>query len=284
MTRLLITLTIMLTLSHAQAVDDRIRTITLDPNGITPIRLGLETTTTIVFPKPIEAVVGQGIGAMGTENDSDFTFGPSEPEDALYLQCHQRSAKSHLLVRIDGRHYTLRLQWSITPDILVRMKLPQAEPTTTLEETTAAEILGQRPNYDSRNLLRLLRIARFASARRHLAPQIYPTLQQRPTRSERRYAKASTTITQIFRFPKDDALAFEVTLSATEDLRYDPKKLGIRIGESVYPVVFTNASGKLSRDDPVTIFALIMGGPTGHRESISIKNEFFLTLPPLSAP
>lgn len=241
----------------------------LDERAVYTVHVGTEAPTTVMFPGPIGALDAAGISG--------------KPEDQPpVLLSHQAGAR-FFSVR------ALRPGAAGAANVVFRDRVfafvftASGEPDRTVTFHEAEKTPGGSPaaRSNAERLLVLMDQAKYYAA---LASQ-YPALVQRIERTtpntESVRGPVSAIIEEVLRFEDEDALTFRVRLEnrGKSVLRYAPGQLGVRVGETTFPVSLTDAPGLLPAGRSTRVMLVVVGNPDGSRRGLSIKNTFSLVFP-----
>ncbi len=241
----------------------------LDERAVYTVHVGTEAPTTVMFPGPIDALDAAGISGR--------------PEDQPpVLLSHQAGAR-FFSVRALRPGAAGAANVVFRDHVFAFVFTASGDPDRTVTFHDAEKAPGSSPSARS-NAERLLVLMDQAKNYTALASQ-YPALVQRIERTtpntESVRGPVSAVIEEVLRFEDEDALTFRVRLEnrGKNALRYSPGQLGVRVGETTFPVALTDAPGLLPAGRSTCVMLVVVGNPDGSRGGLSIKNSFSLAFP-----
>ena len=145
-----------------------------------------------------------------------------------------------------------------------------------------------------RNMIRSSWSAFCAKARDAvLLRKLYPDLYQGYTSRQAHYTSDSgtvkTTVTEIHRFSREDAIVLEGTVQneTSHPIQFDGRATTVQVANEVHPAKLTDCLRPIPAGATVPIVVVIQGDIGGGRANLSIQNEFgscFRGIPGQSGP
>jgi hypothetical protein len=255
----------------APAFAGEIKRYPLDDRASYAVRISPDAPTTVLFPDKIQALDGTNLSA--------------KPDEAPVQLSHQ-AGTNYFSVR------ALRPEANAAVNVLLRNQVfallfttgENPDRTVTFYDAPAE---GKDSATDPRSRAALL-LSLLDRAKHHatLAEQ-YPVLGQQTEH----LSLASTSVTdslaatfeEVFRFATEDTLVFRLRLEnrSTKPARYAVARLGIRIGNRIYPAALTDAAGEIPAGAAETVWLAITGEPDGRRANLALGNSFTVVVPRL---
>ena len=237
--------------------------------------------TTLYFPDKVAGVFGGGVVAIDPAKPA------SPPPGSLIAEQHPAgsqivllepvtpSADAFMTVLVGQRLVLFELRVASQPDIAV---------TFTNESpglTTPAEIKAARPRYDQEILVGLLKRARDAAILRSLYPDLYAGYASRTADYTSDSGVMKTTVKEIHRFSKEDAVVLEGTVQneTAKPLQFDGRAATVMVANEVHPVKLLVCLRPIPPGKTVPIDVVIQGDIDGGRANLSIHNEMRIILP-----
>jgi hypothetical protein len=209
MKRSLLLLFLSILVAKPQPIDLR----QISPDTPTRIILSPDVATTLLFPSPIAGTFGLGL-VQGGQRSNAGSVQLEHPEGSSILVLHALSETARVLMTVlmDNRLYVFQLEAGPNPDAAITLRtsesvVPQAK------EVTPEQVAAARPKYDPELLVGFERRAHNAPLLRRLYPALYEGYSCRPAQYISDNGKIRTTVTQIHRFSKEDAVVLEGTLT-----------------------------------------------------------------------
>ena len=210
--RKLLLLSILLSLSTSLVTAQNIATKVLTAG--TPIKVSLSPalTTTLLFPAVPSGTFGLGlVGQAGNAGAGSVQIEHPDGSQIVVLHALNETAAVIMTVLMDGQLYVFDLRSAPQPDVAVTLlKADAAAPRAV--EVTPEEVRAARIKYDPELLVGFLRRAHNAPLMRKLYPDLYQGYNSRTADYTSDSVVVRTTVTQIHRFSKEDALVLEGTV------------------------------------------------------------------------
>jgi hypothetical protein len=250
---------------HTNALDDRL---------VHLIRISREEPTTCMFPGALTALEGANLSAQSADAPPVLlSYQPGASFFSVRALCDNARAAVNVVFR--GRIFALTFECAPEADRAVSFRddLSVSVPTPASTAATATPAI-------------LHSLVDRAKHHDLIAAQ-YPAL----TRNVERAAPNSVTLypgfavilTDVFRFDAEDTLVFRVRVDNPQRtaIRFDPSGLAVRVGPTIYPTAFSEASGEVAPNSSGSLWFAIAGGPQGGRANLSVRNTFFVLVPRL---
>ena len=259
--------------SSAQIAD-----FVLDPKRPITIEVSDQHSTTILFPKPVSAIIGNDLTNGGDGNDS-AAFQYSHPAEsrivALVARAPNRNAP--LVALLEEQLYLINLRFSTTPQLAVKLTFPkQPKPITPKIPVVKRAIPVVPPlDFSPPNLLRLLKL----TTSYRLPTSSIPS---RPVQFPFRQGSLTTNVDRITHFREDGALGITGTIANHGFLRrakLRPTEFLLQVGGQLYPLTMVDVPTTIPRRKSVRFAAILMGDG---KQRISFANDkpIYLVIPP----
>lgn len=253
----------------AAALAAQVKRYPLDERTSYLISVGTDAPTTVVFPDAIGALDAVNVGAKPEETPPVLLA--HSPGAAFFtVRALKPEAQAAVNVLVQGRAYALTFRTGSMVDRTV----------------TFTERGGSERDVPARlSPARFLNLLDRAKAWISLAAQ-YPAIAARIERTTPGNVGEAhglrITIEEVLKFAEEDAIVLKLRLEnpGREERRYRADRLGVRIGEAVYPAAITDASGVVPAESAVSIHAAVVGEPDGGRAALSASNVFLLEVHP----
>jgi hypothetical protein len=270
-----------LLLSASIANGQNIATKVLTPG--TPIKISLSPslTTTLLFPGPLSGTFGLGL-VSGNNAQSSGSVQVEHPEGSSVLVLHALSETARVLmtVLLESRLYVFDLQSAPEADVAVTLTRLE-DSSQGVRQISAEEVKGARVKYDPELLVGFERRAHDAPLLRKLYPELYEGYASRQADYTSDSGSAKTTVTQIHRFSKEDAIVLEGTVQneTGRPIQFDGRATTVQVANEVHPAKLTDCVRPIPAGATVPIGVVIQGDIDGGRANLSIDNEFRIMLP-----
>ena len=273
--------TILAVLPLLQAAASPIERTVLTRHQPVEIQVGTKTATTLQFPRPIQGIFGYGL----TTGDAPGTYQYTHPSGSRLLTLRNLLPEKDTFVTIllgQEDLFVLHLKPSTTPpvtvDFLETDDLQRRQLATPID---LAEAEDQKIDRSTARLFNLLKLGRNARVFRAALPHLYQDVESKKVEFRSDDDHIETVVTDIHRFPTDDALFLGGTIeNKTPEIQYfDPGALEVGVGKRTYPVTLADAAAEIPAGGKIPFHILIQGGLEGERAHLSIKNEFRLLMP-----
>lgn len=253
----------------AASLAAQVKRYPLDERTTYLITVGTDAPTTVVFPSAIGALDAANVGAK-PEEAPPVLLAHSPGATFFTVRALKPDAQAAVNVLVQGRAYALTFCAGAAVDR-----------TVTFTERNAGEAVPTRLSP-----ARFLNLLDRAKSWRSLAQQ-YPAIAAQIERgtpgnvSEAHGLRITTE--EVLKFAEEDAIVLKLRLEnpGRVAVHYRADRLGVRIGEAIYPVAITDASGVVPATSAVSVHAALYGEPDGSRAALSLENVFTLEVPPL---
>ena len=252
----------------------------------TPIKISLSPalTTTLLFPGPLSGTFGLGLVSQTTaQSASTGSVRIEHPDGSPIVVLHalNESAAVTMTILLDGKLYVFDLRSAPNPDVAVTLVKDTAAPRAT--QVTPEEIKAARPKFDPELLVGFLRRAHNAALMRKLYPDLYQGYNARAADYTSDSGVVKTTVTQINRFSKEDAIVLEGTVEneTAHPIEFDGRAATVQVANETHPVKLLDCLRPIPAAATVPIDVVLQGDIDGGRANLSIDNEFRIILPPI---
>jgi hypothetical protein len=252
----------------------------------TPIKISLSPalTTTLLFPGPLSGTFGLGlVSQTSPQSASSGSVQIEHPDGSPIVVLHalNESAAVTMTILLDGKLYVFDLRSAPNPDVAVTLVKDTAAPRAT--QVTPEEIKAARPKFDPELLVGFLRRAHNAALMRKLYPDLYQGYNARAADYTSDSGAVKTTVTQIHRFSKEDAIVLEGTVEneTAHPIEFDGRAATVQVANETHAVKLLDCLRPIPAAATVPIDVVLQGDIDGGRANLSIDNEFRIILPPI---
>src|SRR6516225_3297790 len=252
----------------------------------TPIKISLSPalTTTLLFPAPLSGTFGLGlVSQTSPQSASGGSVQIEHPDGSRVVVLHalNESAAVIMTILLDGKLYVFDLKSAPNPDVAVTLVKDAAAPRAT--EVTPEEIKAARLKYDPELFVGFLRRAHNAALMRKLYPDLFQGYNARAVDYTSDSGVVKTTVTEIHRFSKEDAIVLEGTVQneSPHPITFDGRAATIQVATETHPVKLLDCLRPIPAGATVPIDVVVQGDIDGGRANLSIDNEFRIILPPI---
>ena len=261
---------------------ETISTRVITPGSPTPISLSPQLTTTLLFPGIPSGTFGLGlVSNQGAAANGSVQIEHPDGSQIIVLHALSEAATVMMTVLMDGQLYVFDLRSGPQPDVAVTLLRDATAPRAAL--VTSEQIKAARLNYDPEVLVGFLRRAHNAALMRKLYPDLYQGYSTRAAdyTSDSRVVK--TTVKQIHRFSKEDAIVLEgmVENETAHPIEFDGRAATVQVANETHPVKLLDCLRPIPAGATVPIDVVLQGDIDGGRANLSIDNEFRIILPPI---
>ncbi len=241
-----------------------IKQFPLDERTVYQIPVGRDVPTTLMFPSAISAIEGANVSA-NPETPAPVLLSYTPGNYFFSVRALTPGAKGAVNVVWRNRTFVIRFEEG---------PAPYGSVTFYEDNFTGGPAAQKRVTADV-----LLGVLDRAKDYQLIALQ-YPEAVQQIEHVESGtvcfYKYFQVTIEEVFRFDPEDTLVFRLRFENKGDteVRYQPQRLAVRVGQNVYYASIADASGIVPPKATTTAFLAITGSPTGGRANLSIKNQF----------
>lgn len=248
----------------------------ISPGAPTRIVLSPDVATTLLFPAQIAGTFGLGL-VQGGQRSNAGSVQLEHPDGSSILVLHALSETARILMTVlmENRLYVFQLEAGPNPDVAITLRTSESV-TPQAREVTPELVAAARPKYDPELLVGFERRAHDAPLLRRLYPVLYEGYSCRPAQYISDNGKVRTTVTQIHRFSKEDAVVLEGTLTNELDhpIEFDGRAATVEVNNEIHPVKLLDCLRPIPAGATVPIVAVIQGDVDGGRANLSIENEF----------
>jgi hypothetical protein len=198
------------------------------------------------------------------------------------LHALNETANVMMTVLLDGQLYVFDLRSASVPDVAVTLVKADATVPRAVE-VTPEEIKAARIKYDPELFVGFLRRAHNAVLMRKLYPDSYEGYNARAADYTSDSGVVKTTVTQIHRFSREDAVVLEGTVQneTSHSITFDGRSATVLVANETHPVKLLDCLRPIPTGATVPIDVVLQGDIDGGRANLSIDNEFRIILPPI---
>jgi hypothetical protein len=276
-------LAVLLFLSVVVASAQTISTRVITAGSPTPISLSPQLTTTLLFPVPPSGTFGLGlVGNQGSAVNGSVQIERPDGSQIIVLHALNETAAVMMTVLMDGQLYVFDLRSGPQPDVAVTL-VKASTGAARAVQITPEEIKEARLKYDPELFVGFLRRAHNAALMRKLYPDLYQGYNTRAADYTSDSGVVKTTVSQIHRFSKEDAIVLEGTVEneTGHPIVFDGRAATVQVANETHPVKLLDCVRPIPGGATVPIDVVIQGDMDGARANLSIDNEFRIILPPI---
>jgi hypothetical protein len=273
---------IILFLSALAASAQTISTRVITPGSPTRIALSPQLTTTLLFPAIPSGTFGLGlVNNQSASANGSVQIEHPDGSQIIVLHALNEIAAVMMTVLMDGQLYVFDLRSGPEPDVAVTLVKDAAAPRAV--QVTPEEIKAARLRYDPELLVGFLRRAHNSGLMRNLYPDLYQGYNTRGADYTSDSGVVKTTVTQIHRFSKEDAIVLEGTVEneTGHPIEFDGRAATVQVANETHPVKLLDCLRPIPGGATVPIDVVLQGDVDGARANLSIDNEFRIILPPI---
>ncbi|MGA9453594.1 MAG: hypothetical protein WBW41_19880 [Verrucomicrobiia bacterium] len=255
----------------ANAKDKAIQNFILDEQTVYVIPVSADRVTTISFPGPLSAI-DAAQASLDPQKPAAFLIAYAKGASFLSVRAEVKKAVTNINIRWNDKTYVIELVESDDPLLSVTFQIPPENPA-----------LAQAAPVTPTRLLALLDKAKAYPLLLAYHPEAVADVDYRNYEREPRMVDCTNyavKIEEAFRFNPEDTLVFRVgiTNKTDKELVYAPNGFSLRVGERTYPQSISDASGVVPPHAEAPAYFAVTGTPSGGRNDISIKNDFYVIL------
>jgi len=273
------------TLGYGQSADHdfRVQEQALDANRVAPIVVSPDHVTTLLFPRPIAAVVGYGMTSDPAGEDGWIQYAHPADSGMLTLRVLKSDLKAaYMTVLVGDDLYNFEL--ANDPEraaLSVKLVDRQVREEAPAKEVTPKQVRDARPVYDPEKLHTLLRLAADGPVMRQSAPDLYQGYECREVANVSDYGEVVATVKEIHRFPVDDAvvLSGDVQNKGAKAISFNPAAVTVAAGDREYPAAFVDCAGTVNPGQTIKFGLVAQGDLDGGRAHLAARNNFRVLLP-----
>ena len=260
------------TLGKAQNIATKVLT------PATPIAISLspQLTTTLLFP----SVPGGAFGLGLVNNQSGSGNGSVQiehPEGSQFIVLHALNEMANVMmtVLLEGKLYVFDLRSGPQPDIAVTLVKADATVPRAVE-VTPDEIRAARPKFDPELMIGFLRRAHNAALMRKLYPDLYQGYNARSADYTSDSGVVKTTVTEIHRFSKEDAIILEGTVQneSGHPITFDGRAATVLVANETHPVKLLDCLRPIPAGATVPIDVVLQGDTDGGGQIFQSRTSF----------
>jgi hypothetical protein len=269
-------------LSTLAAAAETISTRVITAGSPTRIALSPQLTTTLLFPSAPSGTFGVGlVNSQSAGANGSVQIEHPDNSQIIVLHALSETAAVIMTVLMDGQLYVFDLRSGQEPDVAVTLLKDTATPRAL--QVTPEEIKAARLKYDPELFVGLLRRAHDAALMRKLYPDLYQGYNTRGCDYTSDSGVVKTTVTQIHRFSKEDAIVLEGTVEneTPHPIGFDGRAVTVQVANETHPVKLLDCLRPIPVGATVPIDVVLQGDIDGGRANLSIDNEFRIILPPI---
>jgi hypothetical protein len=273
-------------LTVSVAAGQNIETKPLIVGSTIKISLSPQLTTTLLFPGPLAGAFGLGLisgnNAQAPRDGAGVQVEHPDGSNVLVLHALSESSRVLMTVLLEGQLYVFDAASGPSPDVAVTLLKADAAAPRAIE-VTPEEIKAARLKYDPELLVGFERRAHDAALLRKLYPDLYRGYNARQADYTSDSGVVKTTVTQVHRFSKEDAIVLEGTVQneTNHPISFDGRATTVQVANEVHPAKLTDCLRPIPAGATVPIDVVIQGDIDGGRANLSIDNEFRIILPPI---
>jgi hypothetical protein len=273
-------LIVIILLYAAIASAQNIGTRVLTPGTAMRIEISPDIATTLLFPGPISGTFGRGL--VGNGQNQEGLVEIEHPEGSAVLVLRALSETEHVVMTVlfDGGLYVFNLESGPHPDAAVTLTKSN-QSVEGPKDVSVEDVKAARIKYDSELLVGFENKASNAALLRKLYPDLYQGYTSRLANYTSDSNTVKTTVTQIHRFAREDAIVLEGTVQnqTTRPIDFDGRATTVQVANEVHPAKLTDCLRPIPAGATVPIVVVIQGDIDGGRANLSIQNEFRIMLP-----
>ncbi|HTQ30416.1 MAG TPA: hypothetical protein VMI53_04340 [Opitutaceae bacterium] len=241
-----------------------IKQFPLDERTVYQIPVGRDVPTTLMFPSAISAIEGANVSA-NAEAPAPVLLAYTPGNYFFSVRALTPGAKGAVNVVWRNRTFVIRFEEGPAPYGSVTFYEDNFTGGAPVQRRVTAEVL-----------LGLLDRAKEFPLIALQYPEAVQQIEHAEPGTVCFYKDFQVTIEEVFRFDPEDTLVFKLRFENKGDteVRYQPQRLAVRVGQNVYYASIADASGIVPPKATTIAFLAITGSPTGGRANLSIKNEF----------
>jgi hypothetical protein len=259
-----------LAFASAQAAEQQVQDLPLDNHMVYSVPVSALRVTTISFPSPISAIDG---ALITTDGKTPGLFQIAHVNGTAYFSVRAlaQGAVTNINVRWNDKTYVFELHEngdSCCYSLILR------------DDNEKSEI--PRPLTPNR-LLGLLDMAKAFPLLQQYHPDVIQDAEYRDCHAQPLVTDCGdyeVALIEAFRFPKDDTLIFQLTVSnkADKPLQHSPERLQVRVADQVFYPSLADLPAIVAPRGVASGYIAITGTPDGGQNDLSLKNDFTFVL------
>ncbi len=259
-----------------------IRDLALDPTQAVDLPVSREITT-VMFPGGITAVAGAdmliegGRGAVEVEEGMPVRFHVTHAPGSnfILIRSLQPDAAGRLTAIYEGSAYVLQLR-AVTSDSVASLIFKRSEEQRMVPVDTPPEPVRFTPRIG----LSLLDRARAYPILVKSLPKAVEGVTLRAQNRKVELPDLEITVQEVYRFSKEDAVVFLLSLRNTSDSVVDlvPSTFAARVAQERFEQSIANGPRTLAPGESAEAEFAIVGLPDGTRNDLSADNAFTILI------
>jgi hypothetical protein len=259
-----------------------IREFTLDPQRSVDLPVSREITT-LMFPGAITAVAGadmlidSGKGTVEVEEGTTLRFHVTHPAGSnfILIRSLQPDAAGRLTVIFDSAPYVIQLR-SVAVDSVASVIFARPTVPVPVKVDTPPEPVKFSPRIG----LSLLDRARAYPVLAKALPKAVEGVTLRAQNRKVQLPNVEITVQEVYRFAKEDAVVFLLTLKNTSDTVVDlaPSTFAARVANERFEQSIANGPRTLRPGESAEAEFAVVGLPDGTRNDLSADNAFTILI------
>ena len=248
------------------------RQISLDEYSVHRLKVGFDKlVTTVMFPSALSAIAGANVVTDPNNGNGDFLLSYLPGNYFFSIRALKKGAKGSLNIVYNRKTYVLELEESAE-------EMSGSVTFTSAKSSGAARKKSVTPPV----LLSLLDKAKAYELFKKHHPEAVADVQHIRSGQKIFYDRFSITVDEVFRFDREDTIVFRILLNNESDsqIKYDPRMMAARIGETIYYASIADASGIMPPNSSIPAYFAITGTPTGGRNNLSADNRWSIIVSP----
>lgn len=265
----IILLTLPFNFTNAHATESRVRDFVLDDHTVYEVPVSGTRVTTISFPSPI-AAVDAALTTSDGKTPGLFQIAHTKGTSYLSVRALAKDATTNLNVRWSNRTYVFELRESPEPWYSVVLEPQPTKNSHVSRSLTPARLIGF---LDKAKAFALLKTQQ---------PDAVAGVEQRDLRDHPQLtdcADYEVRLIEAFRFPDDDTLVFQITITNRTDkpIEHTPEKLEVHVGDRVLNPSVSDLTSSIAAHGTASGYVAISAGLEGPN-NLSLENDFTFVL------
>jgi hypothetical protein len=267
----LLFVTQILAFGSAQATDQQqVQDMPLNDHTVYVVPVSALRVTTISFPSPVAAIDGALITTDG-KTPGLFQIAHVNGTSYFSVRALAQGAVTNINVRWNDRTYVFELHESGESCCYSLILRDDSENTGIVRPLTPNRLLG------------LLDKAKAFPLLQQFHPEFLDDAEYRDCHTQPLISDCGdyqVQMTEAFRFPKDDTLVFQLTVSnkTAKPIQHTPERLQVRVGNEVFYPSIADLPAIIGPEGTAAGYIAITGTPNGGRNDLSLKNDFTFAL------
>jgi hypothetical protein len=259
-----------LAVATVQGAEQQVQDLPLNDHMVYSVPVSVLRVTTISFPSPIAAIDGALITTDG-KTPGLFQIAHVNGTSYFSVRALAQGAVTNVNVRWNDRTYVFELHESGESCCYSLILRDDSEDAGIVRPLTPNRLLG------------LLDKAKAFPLLQQYHPEVLDDAEYRDCHTQPLISDCGdyqVQMTEAFRFPKDDTLVFQLTVSNKTDkpIQHTPERLQVRVGNEVFYPSVADLPAIIGPRGAVTGYIAITGTPDGGQNDLSLKNDFTFVL------